>query len=1004
MPRCWRSELLLVAVLAWGNVADAETVPGFPTLQPRSPREELASFRVAKGFRVELVAAEPDVVDPVAMAFDEEGRLYVAEMRGYPNAGVATGTIHSGKIKRLADRDGDGIFEHCTVFAEGLRFPTSVLPWRGGLIAAVAPDLIFFEDTDGDGKADQQRTLYTGFGLDNIQQLLNSLQFGLDNWVYACAGSNGGNIRSLERPDQLAHSLRGRGVRFKPDEPGSLEPTSGGGQFGLTADDWQQWFTATNNQHLRHIVLPDLYLRRNPWLAVTAVTHDIPDHGPACQVFRISPFEPWRVERTRRRRQGEDARRFAATELVPGGYVTSACSPVVYTADLFPPAFRGNVFVCDPANNLIHRDLLQPSGVSFVARRADQGCEFLASTDNWFRPVNLSIGPDGALYVLDFYREVIETPLSLPDDIKARLNLESRGRGRIWRIVPEQTQVRRRPNLTKATTDELVRYLTDGNSWRRLTSQRLLLHRRDPAAVPLLRELAGDKHSSLARAHALWTLQGLGAFDETLLLQALEDPDPRLREQALRLAEDRLARSLTLRKAVLRLTGDADRRVQFQLALTLGQIDGPDVEAALALLAEAMHNDHFSATAVLSAAARSGPSLTEQVAVRFSQSANPATAPGLSFLVRLAAMFASRSSNEDLARLLEFAGTDRRLSQQVRYSLVQGVGQGLQDRGQAFHRLWDETSVPLQKAMAQVRPLYEEAASQAQNEREGEQERTRAIQLLAYAPTAVAEPALRELLSPRQPAMLQVTAARSLASRSEPWVAEVLMQAWSGAGPSLRQELLEALFGRSERLSQLLTALEQGRVPVGQLEPVRWEQLRKHRDPAIRQRAQTVLSKVTSPDRQKVVAAYRAALDLPADLVRGRQVFRKICAACHRLEGHGVEVGPDLLAALRGKTPEALLTDLLDPSREVDPRYVTYLVTTREGQVLTGLIATETASSITLRRADKAEDTVLRSRIEEVQATSKSLMPENLENQLTFQDVADLIAYLLALRKIVPEG
>src|SRR5262249_39276036 len=310
---------------------------------------------------------EPNVVDPVAMAFDENGRIFVAEMHGYPNGGVATGTSTSGKIKLLEDRDGDGFYEHGTVFAENLRFPTSVMPWKGGLLVADAPNLFFMEDTTGSGKADKRRTLYTGFELANIQQLINSLQWGLDNWVYGCAGSNGGTIRSAEKPDWPGVTLRSRGVRFHPETPGSLEPISSGGQYGLAPDDWQQWFTATNSQHLRHIVLPDHYLRRNPSLPVAAVTLDIPDHGAACKVGRISPFEGWRVERTRRRREGPDSRRFPSTELVPGGYITSACSPVVYAADRYPEEYRGNTYVCDPANNLIHRDVLVPQGATFTA-------------------------------------------------------------------------------------------------------------------------------------------------------------------------------------------------------------------------------------------------------------------------------------------------------------------------------------------------------------------------------------------------------------------------------------------------------------------------------------------------------------------------------------------------------------------------------------------------------------------------------------------------------------
>ncbi|HZT80062.1 MAG TPA: PVC-type heme-binding CxxCH protein, partial [Gemmataceae bacterium] len=404
MPRRHLAALALLPLFL-PLLTKAEPALGARPAGALSPKEELATFHVPKGFRVELVAAEPQVVDPVAMAFDEDGRIYVAEMRGYPNGGIAEGHITSGQVRLLEDRDGDGVYETATVFADGLRFPTGVMPWKGGLLVANAPDILFLEDTDGDGKADRTRRLYTGFGLQNIQQLINSLQWGLDNWVYGVAGNNGGMITSPEAPKMAPVALNGRGVRFHPEVPGLLEPTSGGGQYGLAPDDWQNWFTATNSQHLRHIVLPDHYLRRNPSLAVSAVTLDIPDHGAACKVHRLSPFEAWRVERTERRAKGPDARRFPSTELVPGGYITSACSPVVYAADLFPAAYRGNTFVCDPANNLVHRDVLEAKGATFVAHRGDADSEFLASTDTWFRPVHLSIGPDGALYVLDFYRE-----------------------------------------------------------------------------------------------------------------------------------------------------------------------------------------------------------------------------------------------------------------------------------------------------------------------------------------------------------------------------------------------------------------------------------------------------------------------------------------------------------------------------------------------------------------------------------------------------------------------
>jgi putative membrane-bound dehydrogenase-like protein len=997
--------LLLACLVAFPTIScpsSAEDVkPVLSTTKPLSPRDEQATFRLPKGFKIELAACEPEVVDPVAFAFDENGRLFVAEMHGYPNEGVGTGTITSGKVKLLQDKDGDGFFEKSTVFAEGLRFPTSVMPWKGGLLVANAPELLYLEDTDGDGRADRRRILYTGFELANIQQLLNSLQWGLDNWVHGVAGNTGGLIRSGEKKDAAPVTLRSRGVRFHPDKPASLEPTSGGGQFGLAADDWGRWFTATNSQHLRHIVLPDHYLRRNPYLPVSAVTIDIPDHGPACKVHRISPFEAWRVERTTRRKGGADAKRFAATELVPGGFITSACSPLVYNADLFPEPYRGTVFVCDPANNLIHRDLLQPKGATFVAVRADADCEFLASTDNWFRPVNLTIGPDGGMYIADFYREVIETPLSLPDDIKKRLNLESRSRGRIWRVVTDSYDRRgtARPRLGEASSAELVRHLVDANVWWRLNAQRLLVERQDQGVVPQIRRLAQTSKFSPGRAHALWTLHGLGALAEEDVEVALRDAEAGVREQAIRLAESRLSTSPKLRTAVASLTDDPSPRVRFQLAFTLGEAEGPELTAAWVKMARRDGNDSWTQTALLSSASQSASALlatfsSDQKLLHNASSAH------LQMLTRLAMMVGARAEDNGLAqafRLLSAEGNIKPAAWQV--AVLEGLGQGLQNSQRSLEKLWQAPPPALQKAVEGTRPFFAHAAELALEEKTPAGDRTAAVRLLGYGPFAVAAGPLQELLSPTHPQDVQLAAVRALSAHTNAKVAGILLDPWTGYSPAVRREVLEALFARKDRLKELLRAIEQKKVLAGQLDPSRLDQLRKYPDLAMRKQALKLLTGQVAPDRLKIVQAFQDALELKADPSRGKVLFKKTCATCHRLENEGTEVGPDLQAVLRNKTAEALLIDILDPSREVDPRFLEYLVETKAGRVFTGAIAAETAASLTLRRAEKAEDTILRNQVDSIRATAKSLMPEGLEMQLSRQDVADVIAYLQAVAR-----
>jgi putative membrane-bound dehydrogenase-like protein len=968
-----------------------------PPKGPLAPKDELATFHLAKGFRAELVASEPNIVDPVAMAFDQDGRVYVAEMIGYPNGGVGTGNLSSGRVVCLEDRDGDGFYEHSTVFADNLRLPSGVMPWKGGLLVADAPDLFYLEDTDGDGKADRRRTLYTGFSLSNSEQLINSLQWGLDNWVYGCAGGEGGTITSPEKKDMPAVTLHGRGIRFHPETPGSLEPTSGGGQYGLAPDDWEQWFTATNSQHLRHIILPDRYLRRNPSLPVSAVTLDIPDHGAACKVYRLSPFEAWRVERTRRRAQGPDAQRFPATELVPGGYVTSGCSPVVYAADLFPEGSRGNTFVCDPANNLVHRDVLVPSGATFVAKRAEgeDDHDFLASTDNWFRPVWLSIGPDGALYVCDFYREAIETPLSLPEDIQKMLNVESRGKGRIWRIVPEGTPTTpaKKPVLSKAPAEELARHLDDPNIWWRLTAQRLLVERQDRSAVKALEQLARDGKSAPGRAHALWTLHGLHALDEDLIEQALKDRAAGVREQALRLAEERLAASARLRGAAAALADDPSPRVRFQLAFSLGEADTPETMAALAKVLRRDMSDPWTLTAALSSAGRTAPGLLEALAKDRDFTGSGAAA-NLQVLTRLAALAGSRANDTDLARALALLRVDDKGGAAWQVAVLEGLGQGLRNSGRPLGRLWEQPPPALEEAVAGVQPFFVQAAAAARDGKRPLGERLAAARLLGYGPFAVASGPLQELLAPQNPSELQMAAVRALALQDNAKVAELLLEPWASYSPVLRREVLEALFARPDRVAYLLTALEQKKVQPNQIEPARLEQLRKYPDAALRQRAQALLAGRGSPDRRKVLEEYKSVLDLKGDAARGKAAFKKTCSTCHKLENVGVEVGPDLLSALRNKAPEQLLSDILDPSREVDPRYINYQVADKAGRSYTGMIVAETASSITLRRAEKAEDTILRDRIDTIEATAKSLMPDGLEMQLSKQDLADVIAYL----------
>ena len=952
---------------------------------PLSPREELATFRLVEGFRAELVASEPDVVDPVAMCFDEKGRLFVCEMRGYPNGGVGTGDESRGKIKCLSDADGDGVFETSHTFAEGLRFPMGLTPYRGGLLVAVAPDLIYLQDADGDGKAEKKTVLYTGFNLANIQQMVNSLQWGLDNWVYGCAGSDGGVVKSAEKPDAPAVSLRNRGFRFKPDVPASLEPTSSGGQYGLSADDFQRWFTATNSQHLRQIILPDHYLRRNPYLPVSAVTLDIPEHGAAAKVFRVSPFEPWRVERTTRRAGGTDASRFPKTELVPGGFITSACSPLVYTGELFPREYYGNNFVCDPANNLIHRELLREDGVAFRAVRAYPDREFLASTDNWFRPVHLTTGPDGAIYVLDFYREVIETPLSLPDDIKKQLNLDSRGRGRIWRIAPTDFKPGKLPDLSKLKPTQLAALVAHDNPWQRLTAQRLLVEGKVAVAVPSLRGRLEKATGKPSRVNLLWTLHGLGELNPDDVKAALGDPLAGVREVVVRLAEQWLATDEPIRVTVQKLACDGSPRVRFQVALSAGAMPP---EAAAATIAEVLAKDAgdpWTVTAALSSATECGPRLLETLCA--------AKKPEATILTRVAALVGAQGDATAIGRVLERVA-DGKLAAGVEAVVFEGLGQGMRNSKQSLAAWMTKPPKGSERVVERLLDRFKLAALSLRSERVTEPHRLAAAGLLAYAPFDVAGPALAGSLAPAVPVDVQVAAVRALAVHADPKVSTHLLANWKGYGPAVRAAALDALLARPDRILALLSAVEKKDVPAAALSPAQVQQLKAHPNAGVKAKAAAVFRQAIDADRATVIASYAKALELKGDAKAGKAVFAKHCSACHKLDGVGHDVGANLAATLGNKSGEDLLVAVFDPNREVDPRYLTYQVGTADERVLTGVIVAESPTSVTVRRAEGAEDVVLRANLAFLRATALSLMPVGLEKDLKHQDVADLFAYL----------
>jgi putative heme-binding domain-containing protein len=639
-------------------------------------------------------------------------------------------------------------------------------------------------------------------------------------------------------------------------------------------------------------------------------------------------------------------------------------------------------------HNLVHRDILVPSGVTFVARRGEENAEFLASTDNWFRPVNLCGGPDGALYVVDMYRAVVEHPQWIPLEVKRRINVRAgEDRGRIYRIVHESSRPAARPRLGRAAPGELAALLEHPDGWWRTTAQRLLVERRDAAAVEPLRKIARGSAFPPARVQALWTLAALGALGPETVAEALGDPEPGVREHALRMAEPFLAGSEAMRDRVFALGDDPSLRVRFQLALTLGRL-ATDARrpAALARLAARDLGDRWIRAAVLCSTGAAAPEVLSCLRAEALDRLE-ASAPGAVEFVRgLADLVAAGKDEAEAVRWLRevIAG------EPAAPAPWRMAGLSLLARPGAKARALLEKA----DAAARVDGWSARALEAALDGARKPRERVEAIELVAaLRPTAEAAARLETVLRPQEPPEVQVAAVRALSAWPGDPVGARLLEGWSGRVGRVRREILNAMVASPERLERLLERLERGEVRPAELEPHHRERLLKHASAAVRERARKALEAAVDADRQEVVRAVtEKVMALQGDAVRGERVYVQNCATCHRWHGQGFRVGPDL-TVVAGRDKRALLVDILDPNQAIDPAYQTYVVKTAKEE-FSGILASETPASVTLLRAGGEQSTVLRGDIVTIRAWPASLMPEGIEANVTPQDLADLLEFL----------
>jgi putative membrane-bound dehydrogenase-like protein len=968
----------------------AEQLPRIPA---HSPEDALKTFSLPYGFTLELVAAEPDVVDPIDAAFDADGRMYVVEMRDYPflppqraSKYVERQPDRFGSIRLLTDTDGDGKMDRSSVFADGLRWPQSVICYKNGVFVLAPPTLYFMEDTNGDGVADVKQEVCTGFGTGNVQGLANGLEWGLDQGIYFASGRAGGEVK---QGDQVVFTVGRNDVRLDP-KTRKLKAVSGGEQFGHSFDDWGNRFVCNNSNHLEQVVLPLKYLERNPQLAVSNVVRTIAAEGAAAPVYRTSPPEPWRVVRTARRAADPKFRSAAAaTELVATGFFTSATGVTVYRGGAYPPEFQGNVFIGDVGGNLVHRKQLKPNGIALQGVRTEQEREFINSVDNWFRPVNFVNAPDGTLYVLDMYWETIEHPASIPEDIKEHLDLESgNDRGRIYRVVSPGMQRFPVPKMSGMTAVQLVDQLRSPHGSVRETASRLIWEREDASAVEPLRALLNESAApAVSRMHALWTLKGLGAVTAADVLMGLKADHPRLREQALVVSEGFAASpeaAALLLPAMAVLANDADLRVRWQLALSVGEFAQPDAISILLSLMPAADQDADLRIAILTAI----PGRMLEFAKALLSTPSTTGSPLLTELVR--SLGAASDSGQAVATLdLLLSAADSSVPRRLLSPLAEGAARAGLSLPQLASRL-PSSAAPLWMT---YRDQQLEQLGSASAEIGA---RISAVQFVGYLDADTATSQLQPLLNPQTSPALVEAAVRSLSRFDSAAAANAILAAWRVLGPKAKSLAIDGLLQSRSGATALLTGLADSLVKPAELNRDKQQLLMTYPQPEIRDRAKELLGAGTA-SRKDALAAYQSAATLPGDAVRGLAVYRKVCQQCHRAGSEGHLVGPDLVS-VQNKSLEDLLISILDPNREAQPNFVGYTAQTVQGQVSNGLIAAETATSITLRRAESKEDVVQRDQIEELVSSGVSLMPEGMEKDITVEQMADLLAYIKSLQ------
>ncbi len=951
-----------------------------PPNAPRAPAEAVRAMTVPPGFRVEVVAAEPEIVNPVSMTFDERGRIWITESLEYPRRRAGPGR---DRVKVLEDTDGDGKADQFTVFADGLNIPSGVAVGHGGVWVANSPDILFFRDADGDGKADAREVVATGFGRSDTHELPNSLTWGPDGWLYGWNGVF--NPSKVKSKNGTTYEFTCAIFRIHPKTrvfevwcEGTSNP------WGIAIDPEGSFFSsACVIDHLWHLVETGYYIRQGgPYPPFTWPIGSIVDHAHQKAAY---------------------------------------CGIHYFDSPAYPDEYRGRLYMGNIHGNAINVNILERNRSTYKAKAAP---DFLRANDSWFMPVAQKTGPDGCLYILDWYDQYH----CYQDANRDPAGID-RLKGRLYRVRYEETPRRIGFDLAKLNDDELMKLLASPNVYDRDIAQRLLIERASPAIRGRLAALVlDDKIGRMARMHGLWALIGSGPLNPAFHARLLDHPDPSFRAWGVRAAGNMGHVGSSIQERVAELGHDPSPDVRLQVVIAARKLRGHDRMSILLDAQDHSYRDPLIPRIVWRSLHPLLDGRPDELARWLTRHRPRGPLDGIRpdgyveifsglmpYLIDK--LLASPEAEGELAARVLL--TDLADDESIRET-VQTVGARLRERSlpakvdQAFRAaLKEQLGARVGGARAFFPPEYAILLAYSGDKRgidrargfarssEDDDLRLLAIEALwSIEPPEVVHPLIEGLLTgdhARGSNEFRGKIVDALGELDDPAVGTIVLKAFPRLPAQLKPRAVELLTERPAWTKAMLAAVAEKKIPDAALNVTQLRKLQQSQDPDIAQRVKAIWGTIRegrNPQRERIVAEVRRSIRrTPGDPVAGQAVFTKLCAQCHKIYGQGQEVGPDITSNGRNDFDQ-LVSNVFDPSLVIGPGYQATTIATADGRVLTGLLAEDGKDRIVLKTQGGKLETIPRDQVEQVKTAEVSLMPEEIEKQISPREIADLFAFL----------